>query len=286
MRGAGASVLRLGSHELEGRHALLLGHWAPLADVLDGTGRVLAGAVTVGGGAVEQALSGGRVGFARRPDALPPWSVRDYLVASGTWGGLTPRQAAASAEGVIDELGLRAIATWRVDQLRPRELSATLLAQAVLPVHEGRCPPVVVAFDLCDGLDGESQEAIVGLLEQVGGRTRLVLGLEAPPAVGPLRSYVLGLDVWAIAEHGLVTHVGPPPSAPAGARWRVTVLHGASVLAARLLAAGAHVTTDGATHLVVELREAGHDVLVTALLETDTPLIELLPADPVISSES
>jgi ABC-type Na+ transport system ATPase subunit NatA len=261
-----------------GPRVALLGDWRALFSLLGAQATLASGSAQIDGCDAVRAVASGVVGLAPYEPQLPAaWSAGQYLTWSARLTGTTESAAKQLAKQTLERLELVALSARKLGTLMPMERRALMLAHATLG------DPRVLALDRpLARLDEPAQRWLRELIHRAGTDRGLVVSVEDAFAPGVERALVEDFDEALTMQRSDLVLQGSPASAlSANGRYLVTVLAGATELAARLVERGARVeitpVQGNAARLVVALPEgADPGIVLIASAEVGAPVVELV----------
>jgi ABC-2 type transport system ATP-binding protein len=220
-----------------------------------------------------------RVGYMPEERGLyPKMSAREQVVFFARLSGLSPADAAAAADRVLEELGVAARAGDAVEKLSLGNQQRVQLAVALVA-----SPDLLVLDEPFSGLDPVGVDALADVL-----RVQVERGVGVVFSSHQLELVERLCDEVTIIEAGRVVAVGPIPELRArtgGRRLRVGLVDGSTAWAAGIErdVRGAHVTATDGGDVLVRLDPGTDDQAVLAAARAAGPLRAFVHEEPSLA---
>jgi len=276
----------------DARRLGLVGDWGFVFDALTGHARCVSGSATIAGAPFEGALASGRVGVAACHAPLPEvLTVRDYLGHAARLCHGQARRAAEEAERALTEFDWHQLGERKLGLLVPHQKRALAIIQASLGG-----PELVCVQSPLLGLDAQSADYVLTLLERVAARSRLIVTALLPLTPSPDRNLLDACSELVVRERAGLTSGPPDVVLEPPPRYLLTLVgRGGAEFSAIVSAAGARLSSARVfesvsrvlprdaqlTSYLVDLPPGSTtDLLVDAALAAGMVLIDLEPEPP------
>jgi ABC-type multidrug transport system ATPase subunit len=281
------SGFELGSLEANGPLLVLVGAWAPLFELLAGRRQLSDGRLEVGGAPASAAAGRAGLGLMLRDATLPPgWTFGEVVLESARLLGAGRWRASRQVQRVLEELGLRELASQRLLRLGPGERRAAAIACASLGE-----PSVLALEEPLSGLEPAAQAFVAGVLERaLRGRQALISVPELPGSPCEAELAARSSELLWVSGRRLVARGSYRELSARPRSYRVVVRRSVDALLSGLAEAGYEVrrmsSSEVTTLWVSDAGALGTLPLLRAALAADAPIIELVALALGLTGES